>query len=311
MGDLEYRSIPNYENYGVTEDGIIKSIPRDLIISQYEFNGYLIVDTFRGSATETLPVHRAVALAWVDNPEPLLFNIVNHKDGNKLNNSRENLEWTNHSGNNYHAVNTGLRSDNIRCKLRDFETGLIVNLASISQASAYMGLRCGASIPTLLPKKFGSLLADRYEFKFEDDHSPWFYETRDSKIPPSRYMVTVTDEVGYSREIYSTRVLLKEFQLYQRIYGGTIPELVEYAKEKFPNLVFSVRDSYTEEKFRVRSTANRNPALSVEAWKGNLMRRFPSVTQAAEYFGVDRSSIYRRLDEDICLDGWSFTSLPS
>jgi hypothetical protein len=38
-------------------------------------------------------VHRLVALAYVYNPDPIKFNVVNHKDGNKLNNNADNLEW--------------------------------------------------------------------------------------------------------------------------------------------------------------------------------------------------------------------------
>jgi len=52
-------------------------------------------------------VHRLVALAFC--PQPVDCNIVNHIDGDKLNNVATNLEWTTIRGNNRHAYESGLR----------------------------------------------------------------------------------------------------------------------------------------------------------------------------------------------------------
>jgi len=60
-----------------------------------------------GSTYDPL-VHRLVATLYVDNPDNLP--LVNHKDGDKLNNSADNLEWCDHSGNLRHAYRTGLTS---------------------------------------------------------------------------------------------------------------------------------------------------------------------------------------------------------
>lgn len=51
--------------------------------------------------------HRTVAFAMCHKPEGC--NVVNHIDGNKLNNAPENLEWTTPGGNQQHAYSTGLR----------------------------------------------------------------------------------------------------------------------------------------------------------------------------------------------------------
>ena len=62
---------------------------------------YLQVVLKKGS---TASVHRLVARYFIDNPENLPC--VNHIDGNKHNNVKENLEWCSYSENQQHSYRT-------------------------------------------------------------------------------------------------------------------------------------------------------------------------------------------------------------
>lgn len=309
MDKNEFRIIPGYENYGVDYVGNVVSFERNILLNEYMLNGYMIVNTFRGSLTETLPVHRAVALAWVINLDPSRFTVVNHIDGNKLNNHYSNLEWTDYSGNNYHAINNGLRIDNIECKIRNFFTKEIIEFSSMSQAAEYMNMRRDSSIYSLKPKMYGRLLSGKYEFKFKWDNTPWFYETRPKLIIPSRYMVTVYEPDGIIKEIYSNRSLLKEYQLYDAP-SKSIPALAKFGNIKYPNIKFCVKDSYNEEQYIVKRTGKLSKIKPVIAIKDDILINFDSLTKCAKHFDVDRPSILNRLDNKKDLDGWTFTCLP-
>jgi hypothetical protein len=304
----EYRVIPGYEGYEVNENGVVRSIANNKQLYQYSLNGYVAVNTFRGAATETLPIHRAVALAWIPNKDPEGFPIVNHKDGNPLNSNRYNLEWVNHSMNNYHAVNNGLRSDNIPCRIRDVESGTIRRFESLAQAAVYMGLSKDAPKEQLFPKRFGWLINGKFELKLIGDDTPWFYEKHDSIMKPARYRVLVQFKNGQCEEYFTGKELLKAFQLYDSPYGHSIDGLVKYAGERFPDLVITVEDSSCKtQTLPVRNTA---PSVrqTVKALSENEALEFASLRSCARHFNVDRSVIKNRLNTNIKLDEWTFVT---
>lgn len=91
-------------------------------------NGYY---HFRFKGRQYL-LHRAIGLAFIPNPNNEAT--INHKDGNKLNNDIDNLEWVSYRENSLHAIRTGLRkpidglhgSDNHMSKLNIEDVNFIL-----------------------------------------------------------------------------------------------------------------------------------------------------------------------------------------
>jgi hypothetical protein len=79
-----------------------------------------------------------VAFTFIENDKPKKYDIVNHIDKNKLNNSASNLEWTSITGNNVHERG-------IKIKMIDPETDKVVKkFKCINDASRFMKIPIGS-----------------------------------------------------------------------------------------------------------------------------------------------------------------------
>lgn len=98
-----------YDGYSADEDGFIISHKRGnkRLIGQINRYGYPTVIVMVNGIQKNMVVHRLIAKAFICNPDNLPE--VNHKDGNKLNNSVTNLEWVSKSDNRKHAFRIGLQ----------------------------------------------------------------------------------------------------------------------------------------------------------------------------------------------------------
>ena len=77
-------------------------------ISVYKREGYCYISLSKNGVKKKHKIHRLVALAFILNPNPKEFDMINHIDGNVGNNKVSNLEWINNRGNQIHAIEIGL-----------------------------------------------------------------------------------------------------------------------------------------------------------------------------------------------------------
>lgn len=115
--------VPNYEGiYMVSNIARVKVLERiwfcganhrsvrknpEMLLSIVDISdGYKGVSLVKDGVKRMNPLHRVVAKAFVPNPNN--YNIVNHEDGNKLNNCDWNLKWGTTQYNTAHAVENRL-----------------------------------------------------------------------------------------------------------------------------------------------------------------------------------------------------------
>lgn len=161
---MQWKEIKGYEGYyKVSDTGIVFSmerivpdsahgtrIVRERILKQAESKsnkrvgqqGYYVVNLRKYGNADVRFVHRLVAEAFIPNPENLPT--INHIDGDKHNNSVDNLEWVSSSENNIHAIEQKLRRPRGSAVAQLTLNGeLIKTYRSICEASRETGIgRC-------------------------------------------------------------------------------------------------------------------------------------------------------------------------
>lgn len=101
---------PDFPDYIVTNCGKVYNLKLGRYISIDTSNKYCRV-TLNNGKRKRFFVHRLVALLYIDNPDSLP--IINHKNGDKLDNRVVNLEWSTYGSNLQHAYDTKLRSNRV------------------------------------------------------------------------------------------------------------------------------------------------------------------------------------------------------
>lgn len=101
-----------------------KRLPPSIRTISLTKDGYEKVRLVYYGKDKTCRIHRLVAEAFISNPDNK--DTVNHKDGNKTNNTVSNLEWIDRKEQMYHAYGFGLKtsrigSENSNSKLTDDE----------------------------------------------------------------------------------------------------------------------------------------------------------------------------------------------
>lgn len=90
--------IPGYENYEIYDTGkVYNTNTKQFLKGSVGENGYKYYRLSKNNSKKMFYGHRLVAEAFIENPDNLP--VVNHIDGNKLNNNVDNLEWVSYSEN--------------------------------------------------------------------------------------------------------------------------------------------------------------------------------------------------------------------
>ena len=152
---MEWKTITEANNYEVSNQGDIRNKTTHKILKgRINKSGYYQVSIKINNINKFCNryIHRLVAQYFIPNNENKRE--VNHKDGNKLNNNSDNLEWVSSSENQKHRHLIGItKTSNRHIGMFDKDDNLIKDFSSIVEAMNYFNKTSRVNIDNALKKR--------------------------------------------------------------------------------------------------------------------------------------------------------------
>ena len=283
VDNVDYRLIARYPMYGISCDGIVYNLKYNMVMKNYyspifKYKTISLPDTYRGKNV-SLMIHKLVAMAWCDNKDYYKYNIVDHKDDNKLNNHYTNLNWTNNNGNQAKLTHGNYKANIL---VRNIKTNQVKKFSSLTLAAEFIGRsRINTQHTPLTMGRIWSGTNGEFEIQYEDGFKAW-----------SKDMVHVDDkriEVidGDERIMFKNMSEIKQhYDLPKRI--DSFKKVISRLKQRNKDITINVH------------VGNRDPR-NLEAKNivtGKIITR-PNVLQLAIAAGISKSTVDKYISKNI------------
>lgn len=172
-----FYEVPGSYPAAISKDGKIFSMhTKKMLTTRIGTYGYILVSVNCNGVEKNYRVHRLLALTFIGRPMHLWgidFDklVVNHNDGNKSNNSLDNLEWCTDQENSHHAIHTGLRNTDV-ILAKDLISNRIKEYTDSYACARAFGIKEGTLRLHVLSKDAGTKQKDFHVFKL-DNGTPW------------------------------------------------------------------------------------------------------------------------------------------
>lgn len=153
------KELKDFPGYSISDQGEVFNKDGKMLATQVINSGYRLVHMRTPGGRKAATVHRLVAKTFI--PTEDLSKWVNHRDGNKLNNSVDNLEWMTPKENIRHAFETKLMSHkgekNALAKLKDSDVPVIRKLIASGELLKNIGKKYGVHYSIISHIKRGKI----------------------------------------------------------------------------------------------------------------------------------------------------------
>ena len=238
------RLVPNFSTIAVSCDGECFNTKTKKFLNCYiGKTGYKYVDVYNPTIQNwrQIVVHQLVANAWINENQDSKNYVVNHIDGNRLNNNFKNLEWCTPTYNTIDGVTRTINTKDVIAKARNIQTQEIIEFKTFKELGKFLNIKA-CNKEHFKNSKLNKLYNNIYEIRLIDDLRPWYYAQKciNNSKTNSQYVIHVTEPGGAELTFNG----LKVFKEYYGFYSGKpgIEELIRIFNKKFPTYLIEYTD---------------------------------------------------------------------
>lgn len=292
-----YYHVPKNERILINKEGRVidlLSMTSLLVVTEEEAKyDYPIVNI---SGQGTVHVHILMAITFIprDNIEGLT---VNHKDGDKLNYRKGNLEWVSRSENLRHAYETGLRKDGKVVLSKDIRTGEVKSYYSVADCARHMKVPTNV-IRNYINAKNPYPFNVNYELVYEGDNWRGIRSDNIVKMKPADMSIACVDGdtlmIFDSPEAAGNFLSIPVSKILSSVYNQTACEGMYFFNHadipKHEGEKLYIAGSFKEQVV----SPKRRPIIVKDTTNGHVTE-WDSALEFAKVLGVNRSTLQKAI----------------
>ncbi len=295
-----YFHVPNNERIIISRDGRIidlRSMYSFIVLSlDTAYYEYPVINVM---GQGTLHVHFLLAETFIPKPPNKGNLTVNHKDGDKLNYSLDNLEWVSRSDNLLHAYGAGLRTDGKAVLIRNINTKEVKRYSTTADAARHLNVLPDVIrnfIKSKVPYPFDGI----YEMVNENDNWRDIETTNIIRMEPMDPSVVCLADRKYmvfdSAESAGRYLNVSENTILKQIYNDNETSYKGMKFFKRSEIVDRLTDSvYIPGSFKdIKPSTKIKPIVVTDRTTGHVTE-WENITAFARVVGVNRSTIRKSM----------------